>query len=76
MSYIEGMNGIEREVEIMDETSTFQCPHCGAPVVVMVDISGGRHQEYVEDCQVCCQPCLLNVEFDDEGAVTVIAEQE
>ena len=60
----------------MDDTAEFQCPHCGAPVVVSVDVSGGSRQQYIEDCQVCCSPCTLNVEFDEEGLVKVVADPE
>lgn len=60
----------------MDDTAVFQCPHCGAPVVVSVDIGGGPRQQYVEDCQVCCAPCTLNVQFDENGRVTVEADPE
>jgi hypothetical protein len=29
-----------------------------------VDESAGTSQQYVEDCQVCCQPNVLTVTFD------------
>ena len=31
------------------------CPYCGEPITVVIDISVPE-QDYVEDCQVCCQP--------------------
>lgn len=37
----------------------FQCSYCGQWNVTDVDESGGLLQEYVEDCQVCCQPNVL-----------------
>ncbi|MDX1558433.1 MAG: CPXCG motif-containing cysteine-rich protein, partial [Marinobacter sp.] len=33
-------------------------------------------QEYVEDCQVCCQPILLRVVFDDNLTPHVEARAE
>jgi hypothetical protein len=38
---------------------------------------GGRHQTYVEDCQVCCKPNVLRIEYDLSSQEFVIgAEQE
>lgn len=44
----------------------FQCAGCGEWNETSVDVSAGRRQEYVEDCQVCCKPNLLRVEYDGE----------
>lgn len=61
---------------MMDTTATFTCSVCGQPVVVEVDLSAGRHQQYVEDCEVCCCPNVLTVDFDDKGRAWVAAERE
>lgn len=61
---------------MLDTTATFTCAVCGQPVTVEVDLSAGRHQQYVEDCEVCCSPNKLTVEFDDNGRARVEAEQE
>lgn len=29
-----------------------------------MDESAGRRQSYVEDCQVCCKPNVLRIEYD------------
>jgi hypothetical protein len=42
----------------------FQCAGCGEWNATTVDDSAGRTQSYVEDCQVCCKPNLLRVEYD------------
>jgi hypothetical protein len=36
-----------------------RCPHCGEPLTILLDLSAGT-QSYVEDCQVCCRPMLVN----------------
>ena len=36
------------------------CPYCGEPIELLVDESG-RGQQYVEDCEVCCRPIVINV---------------
>ncbi len=57
--------------------SGFQCAGCGEWNTTMVDDSAGRTQSYVEDCQVCCKPNLLRVEFDPERQeFVIIAELE
>ena len=55
-----------------------QCPHCWEPIEVLIDTSVAE-QEYVEDCQVCCQPLLFTVAvpFDsEEPQVEVRPENE
>jgi hypothetical protein len=44
--------------------SGFQCASCGEWNVTSVDESAGRRQSYVEDCQVCCKPNVLRIEYD------------
>ena len=44
--------------------SGFQCASCGEWNTTSVDESAGRRQSYVEDCQVCCKPNVLGVEYD------------
>lgn len=47
------------------------CPYCGAGVELIIDPVGGDTQEYVEDCEVCCQPWSVRVTLDPEGAPSV-----
>lgn len=42
----------------------FQCAGCGEWNITTVDETAGSRQSYVEDCQVCCKPNLLRVEYD------------
>jgi hypothetical protein len=30
-------------------------------------VTAGREQRYVEDCPVCCNPNVIQVEFFEEG---------
>lgn len=45
---------------------TVYCPYCGEHFPTFVDTSAGS-QEYTEDCQVCCQPIIFNVNVDYDG---------
>ena len=54
---------------------TVQCPYCGEAFETAVDLSAGSFQ-YVEDCQVCCQPIELKSEMNDRGAfIGVVASR-
>jgi len=42
----------------------FQCAGCGEWIETTVDESAGSKQQYVEDCQVCCQPNVFDCALD------------
>ena len=44
--------------------SGFQCAGCGEWNSTVIDESAGRRQTYIEDCQVCCKPNQLQIEYD------------
>jgi hypothetical protein len=46
--------------------SGYQCAGCGEWNEITIDASQGRRQTYVEDCQVCCKPNLLNLYYDEQ----------
>ncbi|PXX90286.1 CPXCG motif-containing cysteine-rich protein [Marinobacter vulgaris] len=54
-----------------------QCPYCWETLEISVDPSVAD-QEYVEDCQVCCQPIVVHVVLDEnlEPTVDVRAEND
>jgi hypothetical protein len=56
--------------------ATYICDSCGEEIVVPVDISAGSHQDYVEDCPVCCHPMTLHVEIGDDGEAHIEGEHE
>jgi hypothetical protein len=43
------------------------CPYCGEPVDLHVDVDGGARQSYVQDCSVCCQPWQVEAVRDRDG---------
>jgi transcription elongation factor Elf1 len=59
-----------------DLEATYICDSCGEEIVVPVDISGGSHQDYVEDCPVCCHPMTLHVDIDPDGEARIEGEHE
>lgn len=58
-----------------DDVAEAWCPYCGEPCELGLDPGGGAHQEYVEDCPVCCRPWRVTVQWID-GAAFVRLETE
>jgi transcription elongation factor Elf1 len=56
------------------EEKEITCPYCGEIITVLIDCSVSE-QIYVEDCQVCCQPIVLDCKIDDES-ILIIPRQE
>ena len=54
---------------------SIQCPYCGETIEVMVDCSI-PHQEYIEDCEVCCKPMAISVNVGEGDSARVEARQE
>lgn len=44
------------------------CPWCGEPMEWVLDPS--NTEAYVEDCYVCCRPCLIHPEFAPDGQIS------
>lgn len=51
------------------------CPYCSAGQEFIVDISM-PDQEYIEDCEACCQPILCQVTVADNGGVSMEIRRE
>jgi hypothetical protein len=65
-----------RTVQAPDPTAEITCPFCGQVDRLYVDIGGGSHQVYSEDCAVCCRPRTVHVEPGPDGEVNVWVERE
>jgi hypothetical protein len=57
------------------EQETIVCPHCGEQIDLLIDCSAG-HQEYVEDCSVCCRPIMVSVQIEDGEVVAIEGRAE
>lgn len=60
----------------MQHEATYLCDHCGEEIVIPIDSSAGSHQDYIEDCPVCCNPIVIHVELDEAGEADVWGEAE
>ncbi|QYH41013.1 CPXCG motif-containing cysteine-rich protein [Algoriphagus sp. NBT04N3] len=50
----------------------FQCPYCFEEISMLLDPSVSR-QEYIEDCEVCCNPIQINLELEENEIVYIEA---
>jgi cysteine-rich CPXCG protein len=66
---------LDREFPLGDGTAdteaTVVCPYCAESVEIALDPGGGTVQDYVEDCEVCCQPWRVNVAYGGDGQAHV-----
>ena len=58
----------------MEEEYFFACPHCWQTIGVLLDLSAGG-QQYVQDCEVCCNPLEIVYEVQD-GAICAFKVSE
>ena len=56
------------------ESAQIQCPFCWESIWMDIDPSGGEHQSFIEDCEVCCKPIQYTAKIDEDGEVTVTAQ--
>ena len=49
--------------------SNFTCPHCWQTQIKIIDSSINK-QEFIEDCEICCNPIEFNIEIQ-ENEVTL-----
>src|SRR3954468_24653597 len=66
---------LERDFPLGDGTAQTDalviCPYCGEGVEITLDPGSGATQDYVEDCEVCCQPWKVSVTYGPEGDAAV-----
>lgn len=60
----------------MEDEASYVCDTCGEEIVIPVDPAAGSNQEYVEDCPVCCNPCVVRVTLADDGRPDVSSSAE
>lgn len=50
------------------------CPYCAEPNSILLEPGSGPRQEYVEDCQICCQSWRVRVVYRQDGSADVEVE--
>ena len=59
----------------MQEEAQITCPFCWETLTILVDMSIPE-QDYIEDCQVCCQPIRIRYASDNGELLGLEATQD
>ncbi|SFU04685.1 CPXCG motif-containing cysteine-rich protein [Algoriphagus halophytocola] len=51
----------------------FPCPYCLAEISILVDPSLPS-QQYIEDCEVCCNPIEVNISIEENDIASFEAK--
>ena len=51
----------------------FQCPYCWEQISMLIDTSQSQ-QDYIEDCEICCNPIQISVATEAQQIVNFQAE--
>ncbi|GFZ79878.1 hypothetical protein GCM10011531_07270 [Aquaticitalea lipolytica] len=51
----------------------FQCPYCWEDISMLVDYSVSD-QNYIEDCEICCNPIQLDIVIENNEITSFQAE--
>ncbi|WP_426431150.1 CPXCG motif-containing cysteine-rich protein [Winogradskyella sp. HB-48] len=51
----------------------FQCPYCWEQISMLIDTSQSQ-QDYIEDCEICCNPIQISVTTEAQQIVNFQAE--
>ena len=51
----------------------YQCPYCWEAVSILVDVSQPL-QNYIEDCEVCCNPIEFKIQCSAQTIIQLKAQ--
>ncbi|GAA4814086.1 CPXCG motif-containing cysteine-rich protein [Litoribaculum gwangyangense] len=51
----------------------FTCPYCWESISMLIDNSVSN-QSYIEDCEVCCNPIQVSVQFSNSELIAFQAD--
>jgi len=51
----------------------FQCPYCWEQISMLVDTSQ-NHQNYIEDCEICCNPIQVSIVVENQEIINFEAK--
>jgi hypothetical protein len=59
----------------MQEEAQITCPFCWEVLTILLDLSL-PDQDYIEDCQVCCQPIRIHYTSEDRTLTLLETQQD
>ena len=60
----------------LEEFENFLCPYCSEINQLQIDLSGGSHQEFVVDCEVCCAPIVACLQIRGQEVIALEVHRE
>jgi len=54
----------------MEVECFYTCPHCWQENSILAPL-GPSEQEFIQDCEVCCNPLLFRITLDGDAVATV-----
>ena len=57
------------------EEHFFQCPYCWETISMLFDSSVDK-QDYIEDCEVCCNPIKIHAVFANYKLISITTNIE
>lgn len=61
---------------MIEQLDGVTCPYCGEVVDLDVEPIGPPLERYVEDCCVCCRPCVVLVQRDGDGVSFTLMRED
>lgn len=49
------------------DAAMITCPFCFEQIEVDLDPSEASSQQFVYDCEVCCRPMMISLQYDEDG---------
>jgi transcription elongation factor Elf1 len=60
----------------LEKYEEFACPYCSQTNSLSLDITGGRKQRLVVDCEVCCAPIVIRLTLDEGEILSMDVQRE
>ncbi|MBL8013403.1 MAG: CPXCG motif-containing cysteine-rich protein [Candidatus Omnitrophica bacterium] len=60
----------------MNDPELYSCPYCGSDNYLSYDLMGGKKQKLVVDCEICCQPIVIELTVQDGSVLRITARKE
>lgn len=61
---------------MIEQDYEFSCPYCGVNLSIRLEPCGGKRQKFVQDCEVCCRPIQIEVQFDQGEILSFSAQAD
>lgn len=55
--------------------ASVRCPFCGESIELAIEMTLA-HQQYVEDCEVCCRPMIVTIDASQEEPVVNVTRED